>query len=167
MEEKRIVGSRILDKPMHGTEDVCLGRLAHRILLVISKNDHVLSSVAKALVQISRQVPSIVDTTTQLAFLIEIIDANQQCLSFSRAARVLEVVALGSTVTERDRFRRRGSGGATVCCGKSQLVLLFCILRCDAREETYLVVRTSHFPSVRMMEGAKQSATSFFFPIYQ
>lgn len=111
VEEKRIVGLRILHKPMHGTEDVCLGGLAHRVLLVIGKNDHVLSSVAKALVQISRQVPSIVDTSTQLAFLVEIVDTNQQCLSLSRAARVLEVVTLWSAVTERDRLKRRRCWG--------------------------------------------------------
>lgn len=111
MEEKRIVGSRVLDKPVHGTEDVCFGGLAHRVLLVISKNDHVLSSIAKALVQISRQVPSIVDTTTQLAFLIEVVDTNQQCFSLSRAARILEVVTLRSTVTERHRLKRRRCWG--------------------------------------------------------
>lgn len=152
---------------MHRPKNIRLGRLAHRVLLIISQDDHVLSSITEAVIQIGRQVLGIIDTTTQLTLLSKVVDPNQQRLSLSRAARVLEVVALGSTVTERDRFRRRGSGGATVCCGKSQLVLLFCILRCDAREETYLVVRTSHFPSVRMMEGAKQSATSFFFPIYQ
>ena len=47
MEKERIVGAGILHKPMHGPEDVLLGGLAHWVLLVVCKNNHVLPLVAK------------------------------------------------------------------------------------------------------------------------
>ena len=47
MKEERVVGSRILHQPMHGSQDVLLRRLTHGILLIIGQEHHVLSLVAK------------------------------------------------------------------------------------------------------------------------
>lgn len=52
MEEKRIVRLRILHKPVHRTENICLGRLAHGVLLVICQLDHVFAGIAEVLVQV-------------------------------------------------------------------------------------------------------------------
>jgi hypothetical protein len=50
MEEKRIVWSRILDEPMHGSQYVGLSRLAHGVLLVVGQGYHVFSLVSEELV---------------------------------------------------------------------------------------------------------------------
>lgn len=104
MEKEGIIRLRILDQPMHGPQDVSLRRLAHGVLLVIRQQHHVLARVAKVLVQIRRHVLDIVDTTTQLTLLPEIVDSNQQGLALTGAPRVLETVSLRSPVSERDRI---------------------------------------------------------------
>lgn len=117
MEEQRVIGTRILDQPVHSPKNVCLGRLAHRVLLVIGQEDHVLASVAEVLVQVGRHVLHIVDTSAQLTFLSEVIDTNQQGLSLTRTAGVLEAVALGSAVTEGDGIAGRGGWTAALAVG--------------------------------------------------
>lgn len=104
MEKERIIRLRILDQPMHRPQDVSLRRLAHGVLLVVRQQHHVLARVAEVLVQIRRHVLDIVDTTTQLALLPEIVDSNQQGLALTSASRVLETVSLWSSVAERDRI---------------------------------------------------------------
>lgn len=89
---------------MHRPQDVSLRRLAHGVLLVVRQQHHVLARVAEVLVQIRRHVLDIVDTTTQLALLPEIVDSNQQGLALTSASRVLETVSLWSSVAERDRI---------------------------------------------------------------
>lgn len=76
MEKERVIRLRILDKPVHSTKDIRLSRLAHRILLVIGKDDHVLPSIAKALVQIGRHILNIIYTATQLALLSKVVDSD-------------------------------------------------------------------------------------------
>ena len=49
MKEERVVRPGFLDQPMHRSQDVLLGRLAHWILLVVCEDDHVLALVAKVL----------------------------------------------------------------------------------------------------------------------
>lgn len=102
---------------MHSAKNVCLGRLAHRILLVIGQKDHVLASITEVLVQVRRHILHIVDTSTQLTFLAEVIDTNQQGLSLACTAGVLEVVALGSAVTEGDGVGGRGSRTTALAVG--------------------------------------------------
>lgn len=77
MEKERVIRLRILNEPVHSTQDIHLSRLAHRILLVIGKDDHVLPSIAKALVQIGGHILNIVDTATQLALLSKVVDSDQ------------------------------------------------------------------------------------------
>lgn len=119
VEEERIVWLRILDKPVHSTQDVGLGWLAHGVLLVIGQNDHVLACIAEVLIQVCRHVLHIVDAPAQLTLLSEIVDTNQQRLPLTGTARVLEVVALRSAMSERDRGTRRRrrpvARGRTVC----------------------------------------------------
>lgn len=76
MEEQRVIGTRILDQPVHSPKNVCLCWLAHWVLLVISQEHHVLASIAEVLVQVGRHVLDIVDTSAQLTFLAEVIDTN-------------------------------------------------------------------------------------------
>lgn len=117
MEEERVIRLRTLHQPMHCSEDVRLGRLAHGVLLIVREDHHVLSGITEVLIEIGRHVLDIVNAAAQLSFLIEIVDANQQCLPLSCATRILEVVALGRTVTERDR-----SGGRR--CRSSSMMSL-------------------------------------------
>ena len=92
MEEQRVVGPRVLDQPMHRPDDVRLGRLAHRVLLVIRQRHHILPLVPEVLVQVSGHVLDVVDAPAQLPALPEVVDPDQQRLPAPRAVRVLELV---------------------------------------------------------------------------
>lgn len=113
VEEEGVVWLRILDKPVHGAENVRLGRLAHGVLLVICEENHVLTGISEVLVEVCRHVLDIVDTSSQLTLLAEVVNSNQQCLSLSGTARILEVIALRGAVSERYRSCRRGSWATT------------------------------------------------------
>lgn len=118
MEEKRIIRLSILDEPVHGTKNVCLCRLAHRVLLIIREKNHIFTGISKVLVEVCRHVLNIIDTSSQLALLTEIVNSNQQCLSLSRTTRVLEVVTLRGAMTERDRSRGRSRWATTATLGR-------------------------------------------------
>ena len=77
MEEQRIVGLGILDEPMHGTQDILLCRLAHGVLLIVCQDYHVLTGIPKVLVQIRAHVLDVIDTSSELSPLAEIVDTNQ------------------------------------------------------------------------------------------
>lgn len=49
---------------MHGAKDVLLAGLAHGILLVVGKNHHVLTLVAKVLGKIGSHVADVVDASS-------------------------------------------------------------------------------------------------------
>lgn len=100
MEEERVVGARIFYQPVHGPQDVRLGRLAHRVLLIVGEKNHVFALVAKVLVEVGAHVLDIIDTSAQLAPLPEVVDANEQGLALTGAVRVLERIAGGSAMTE-------------------------------------------------------------------
>ena len=111
VEEERVIGSRVLDEPVHGAEDILLRRLAHRVLQVVGEDDHVLALVAKVLKQVRRHVLDVVDATPQLPALPEVVDPDQQRLAPARAVRVLEGIALWCSVPEALRcagWRWRG-----------------------------------------------------------
>lgn len=107
MEEKRVVGSSILDQPVHGSQDVLLERLAHGVLLVVGEDDHVLSLVTELLHQVRRHVAHIVDTTPQLAALTKVVDAYEKGFPPAVALRVLEVVAWGFRAERQGLLRWR------------------------------------------------------------
>jgi hypothetical protein len=71
---------------VHSPKNVGLRRLAHGVLLVISQKNHILTGIAKVLVQIGRHVFDVVDTSAQLALLTKVVDSNQKRLSFARAS---------------------------------------------------------------------------------
>lgn len=114
MEEERIVRLGILDEPVHSPKNVSLGGLTHGVLLIIRQDNHVFASVSEVLVQVGGHVLDIVDTSAQLALLVEVVDTDQQRLSLAGAARVLEVVALRRALAEADRVARGRCRGAVV-----------------------------------------------------
>ena len=114
MEEQRVVRLRIFDQPVHGAQDVRLGRLAHGVLLVVGQDDHVLARVAEVLVEVGAHVLDVVDAAAQLAALAEVVDADEQRLAPARAAAVLEAVALRRALAEGLHGLRRGRGRAVV-----------------------------------------------------
>lgn len=67
----------ILDQPLHGTNDILLGRDTQGIVLVICKDDHVLAAVAVLLVQEDGHVGDIVDAAVQGIWLSKVIDADE------------------------------------------------------------------------------------------
>ena len=64
MEKQRVVGLCIFDQPVHGTQYVLFRRLAHRILLVICKDNHVLPCVAKIAVEVCRHIFDVIDAAS-------------------------------------------------------------------------------------------------------
>ena len=113
MEEKRIVGSRVVNEPAHRSDDVVLGRVFSGVRLVVGQDYHIIPLVVVALVEESRHILSIVDTSSQLALLSKVVDSNQQSLALSSTVGVLKGVSLRSTLTEVLRRCGRGRAGAT------------------------------------------------------
>lgn len=85
---------------MHRPQDIGLGRLAHRVLLVVRQSDHILPLIAEELVQICAHVLDVVDTSAQLSSLAKVVDTNEESFPSSIASRVLERIALRSAVAE-------------------------------------------------------------------
>jgi hypothetical protein len=83
MKKQRIIRLRILDQPMHRPQNISFRRLTHGILLIIRKKNHILTGITKGLVQVRRHVLNIIDTSTQLALLTKVVDADQERFSFA------------------------------------------------------------------------------------
>lgn len=132
MEEERVIRSRILNQPVHGSQNVLLGGLAHGVLLVVGQDNHILSLVAELFHEVARHIANIVDAAIELAALAKVIDANEQSFPPAVAFRVLETVSLRCAVAERlrlDRWRTRSvrvpvGKGVRVHCGN------ICAKRC-------------------------------------
>ena len=92
---------------MHSSQDILLGWLTHRILLIIGQDDHVLSRVAKVAIEIGRHVLDIIDTSPQLTSLSKVVDTDKQRLSTPCAIRVRKAVPLRSTRAEMVHALRR------------------------------------------------------------
>ena len=92
VEEQGIVRLGIFDKPMHGTENVLFGGLAHRVLLVVGQNNHIFSRVAKIAVQVSGHILDIVNAAAELAFLVEVVYANEESLATASTSGILKGV---------------------------------------------------------------------------
>jgi hypothetical protein len=119
VEKQRVVGLGVLDEPVHGAQDVGLGRLAHGVLLVVGQDDHVLALVAKVRVQVAAHVLDVVDAAAQLALLAEVVDADQQGFPAAGAVGVLEGVISRRTMAEVLGMRRRWRRGGVVPLGVS------------------------------------------------
>lgn len=98
VEEQRIVRTRVFHQPVHRSEDVGLCRLAHRVLLIVRQDHHILSLVPKMPVQVGGHILHVVDTAAKLSSLREIIDAYEKGFPTPGTVRVLECVAAGSAV---------------------------------------------------------------------
>lgn len=94
MEEQRIIRFRILNQPVHSAQDVLLRGLAHRILLVIGQDDHILACIAKIAVEVGGHVFDVVDAASQLTLLTKVVDTDQECLASPCTIGILEAVAL-------------------------------------------------------------------------
>jgi hypothetical protein len=114
VEEERVIGSRVLDEPMHGAQDILFRRLAHGVLQVVGEDDHVLALVAEVLEQVRRHVLDVVDAAPQLPALPKVVDPDQQRLAPARAVRVLEGVVLRRSLAEALRRARGWWGGLVV-----------------------------------------------------
>ena len=114
VKEERIIRPCVLDKPVHGAQDILLGRLAHRVLQVVGQDDHILALVAEVLVQVRRHVLDVVDAAPQLSALPEVVDPDQQRLAATRAVRVLEGVVRRRG---REALRRAGRRGGVAVAG--------------------------------------------------
>ena len=101
---------------MHRPQNIRLGRLTHRILLIVRQEDHILPSIAKVLFEVGGHVSNIVDATTKLPSLVEVVDPDEKRLSTAGAIRVLEIVAWRSPPSKvlRRMRRRRRSGRITL-----------------------------------------------------
>lgn len=94
MEEQGVIRLRVFHQPMHCPQDVLLRRLAHGILLVVGQDDHIFSGITKVLVQIGGHVFDIVDASSQLPSLAEVVDPDQQSFPPTGTRRILEIIAL-------------------------------------------------------------------------
>ena len=99
---------------MHGAQDILLGGLTHRVLLIIGQDNHVLPRVAEVTVEICGHVFDVVDAASKLAPLTKIVDADQEGFAPPCAIGVLEAVALRGTVAESLHGLRRWRWGVVV-----------------------------------------------------
>lgn len=100
MEEERVIGPSIFDKPMHSPDDIGFGRLGHGVLLVVGQEDHVFPRIVEVAVEVCRHVLDIINAASKLTLLPKIIDADHQSLASACAVGVLEVVATWCAATE-------------------------------------------------------------------
>lgn len=107
MEEERVVWSRVLDQPVHGSQDILLGGLAHGVLLVVGEDDHVLSLVTELFHQVGRHVAHVIDAAVELTALAKVVYAHEQGFSPTVTLRVLKVVALWCAVAKGLGMGRR------------------------------------------------------------
>lgn len=112
MEEERIVWTSILDQPVHCSQNVGFCRLAHGVLLVVGKENHVLPLVVEVGIQVCAHVLYVVDATSELSALAKVVDTNEQCFPASVASRVLERIATGGAVAKGLRSGRGWWGTA-------------------------------------------------------
>ena len=113
VEKEGIVRPRVLYQPVHCPQYVHFRGLAHRVLLVIREDHHVLPLVAEMPIQICRHVLHIVDAPPQLAPLAEIVYAYEQGFPPAGAVGVLEGVAPWCAMT-KCLLLRRGRGRRVV-----------------------------------------------------
>lgn len=93
VEKERVVSSRIFHQPVHSTEYIGLRRLTHWILLVVRKDHHIFSFVAKVSVEVRGHILDVVDASSKLTALAKIVDAYEKSLPPACAVGVLESVA--------------------------------------------------------------------------
>ena len=122
MEKQRVVGLGVLDEPVHGAQDIGLGRLAHGVLLVVGPDHHVLALVAQVLGRVAAHVLDVVDAAAQLALLAKVVDADEQGFPAAGAVGVLKGVAARGALAEGLGLGGRRRGSAVVSLDVSIVV---------------------------------------------
>ena len=107
MEEQRVIRLSVLNQPVHGPNDIILGRDTHGILLVVGEDDHILATIPEAFVQEGGHVGDVVDTSIELIGLTEIVDPNEQGFPPASTSRVLELVIGWRTMAKLLEILRR------------------------------------------------------------
>lgn len=80
VEEVRIVGSCIVNKPLHGCDDVSTSRHASGVvLLIICESDGVLLLESISLNDKGLDVPHIIDASPKLVLLTNVVDPDEEC----------------------------------------------------------------------------------------
>lgn len=92
VDKERVIGLCAFDQPLHGPQHVCLCGNAHRILLIVGEDDHVLPPVAVSLVEENGHFLDIVNAALQLIGLSEVVDADEKGFATSSTVRVTESV---------------------------------------------------------------------------
>lgn len=100
MQEERIVWLRPVDQPVHGTQDVLLGRLQHLVRLVVRQDNHVLPLVVVVLDQEVGHIVGVVDAAVERSALPDVVDTDYQRLPLSGTVTVLESISLRRAVAE-------------------------------------------------------------------
>jgi len=77
MQKQGVIWPSILNKPVHGLQDVLSRWDAHGMLRIIGQKDHVLSAVSMVLDEVVGQVLGIIDATSQLSLLTKVVDADE------------------------------------------------------------------------------------------
>jgi hypothetical protein len=114
VKEESVIGLSIWHEPTHSADDVFPGRNHDWVSLIISQQNHVLSLVAIALYQESRNIVYVVDTSPQLALLVKVVDADEKCLATTGTFGVLESIAFGGSVAELLGYRGRRRSWSSV-----------------------------------------------------
>lgn len=93
---------------MHGSDDIRPCWLTYGVGFIICQDHHVLLLVTVLVLEESLHPIDVVDASSQLVWLTDIIDSNEQRFSGTRAIRILELIVRGSTMAEllRDLWRR-------------------------------------------------------------
>ena len=104
---------------MHCSKNVGLVRLTHGILLIISQDDHIFSRISKVLVQVRGHVLDIVDASSELSSLVEVINANQKCLSLASTRGILIIIARRCPTTKTVLSLRWGWWSIVIALGIS------------------------------------------------
>ena len=81
VKEQGIMGTRVIDKPMHSSKHICLGGNHCGIRrIIISKNNHIFMTEPVTFTEELGDIEYIIDTSVQLIFGSNVINSNQKSL---------------------------------------------------------------------------------------
>lgn len=103
---------------MHGGQDILFGGLTLGVLLVVHQSNHIARVVAESLLQEPRHVLDIVDATSQLPPLTDVVYTDKQCFAFPRAVTVRKrIIETRNAEAVLAGGRRVGGAGNVVLVG--------------------------------------------------
>lgn len=92
MKKQRVVRPGILHQPVHRPQDIGPGGETQGVLLVVRQDHHVAASIPKRAMQEGRHVGHVVNAASQLVWLAEIVDPDQQSPTTAGTRRVAKLV---------------------------------------------------------------------------